>query len=108
LGPSLGDPLNRLNRGRTSTLSTSCARFCGISTTARRRLGTTGRASNGGYGRRADERGAALNLLGTALGARESGTEKLEEAVAAYRAAPCPAPRRLDPALVQGLIQVRS
>ena len=90
LGPSLGDPLNRLNRRRTSTLSTSCARFCGISTTARRRLGTTGRASNGGYGRRRRRaRRAALNLLGTALralGARESGTEKLEEAVAAYRA----------------------
>ncbi len=40
--------------------------------------------------RSADERGTALNLLGNALwglGERESGTARLEEAVAAYRAA---------------------
>ncbi len=38
----------------------------------------------------ADERGAALNDLGvalTVLGERESGTERLEQAIAAYRAA---------------------
>jgi|SRR5208337_2167366 len=42
---ALWDPRsNRLNHRRTSTRSTSCARSCGISTTARRSLGTTGRA----------------------------------------------------------------
>ena len=47
-----------------------------------------------------DQRGAALNDLGNALqtlGARQSGTERLDEAVAAYRRALDDRPRQLSP-----------